>query len=101
MSLEVDRKEQILIEKLKVDKANGFSKLMWELHKETLKECMQMYADEMLQSEQLIPFCRWYNQTIPNYESTEKEIIETYFRERNSAGFQGDAPTDGLSGFRG
>lgn len=48
MSLEVDRKEQILIEKLKVDKANGFSKLMWVLYKDTIKECMQIYADEML-----------------------------------------------------
>ena len=52
MSLEVDKKEQILIEKLKVDKANGFSKLMWVLYKDTIKECMQLYADEMLQSKQ-------------------------------------------------
>jgi hypothetical protein len=28
-------------------------------------------------------------------------IVDYYLRERNSAGFQSDAPTDGLSGFRG
>jgi hypothetical protein len=28
-------------------------------------------------------------------------IVDYYLRERNNAGFQGDAPTDGLSGFRG
>jgi hypothetical protein len=28
-------------------------------------------------------------------------IVDYYLRIRNSAGFQGDAPTDGLSGFRG
>lgn len=35
------------------------------------------------QSEQLVAFCRWYNQAIPSYETTEEEIVETYLRESN------------------
>jgi hypothetical protein len=34
-------------------------------------------------SEQLVAFCRWYNQAIPSYETTEEEIVETYLRESN------------------
>ena len=34
-------------------------------------------------SEQLVAFCRWYNQAIPSYETTEEEIVESYLRESN------------------
>lgn len=44
----MDRTEEILREQLKVDKAAGFGKLMWQIHKNTLKKCMQIYADEQL-----------------------------------------------------
>ena len=44
----MDRTEEILREQLKVDKAVGFGKLMYGIHKNTLKKCMQIYADEQL-----------------------------------------------------
>lgn len=39
--------------------------------------------DVVGQSEQLVAFCRWYNQNIPSYEATEEEIVEIYLRESN------------------
>jgi len=44
----MDRAEEILKEQLKIDKAVGFGKLMWELHKSTIKKCMQIYVKEQL-----------------------------------------------------
>ena len=44
----MDRAEEILKEQLKIDKAVGFGKLMWELHKNTIKKCMQIYVEEQL-----------------------------------------------------
>ena len=44
----MDRAEKILREQLKIDKSFGFGKLMWELHKNTLKKCMQIYVEEQL-----------------------------------------------------
>lgn len=44
----MDRKEEILREQLKVDKANGLGLLMWQKHKSTLKKCMQIYTEEQL-----------------------------------------------------
>ena len=39
--------------------------------------------DVVGRSEQLVAFCRWYNQAIPSYETTEEEIVENYLRESN------------------
>lgn len=44
----MDRTEEILREQLKVDKAVGFGKLMWNIHKNTLKKCMEIYVEEQL-----------------------------------------------------
>ena len=71
----MDRAEEILREQLKIDKSVGFGKLMWELHKNTLKKCMQIYAEEQLllhnvvgQSEQFYCF-----DDIPNEQERCKE----------------------------
>jgi hypothetical protein len=48
-----------------------------------LQEQQCNIADVVGQSEQLVAFCRWYNQAIPSYEATEEEIVETYLRESN------------------
>ena len=50
-------------------------------NKALTKQCNR--ADVVGQSEQLVAFCRWYNQAIPSYETTEEEIVETYLRESN------------------
>ena len=50
----MDRTEEILREELKVDKAVGLGKLMWEVHKNTLKKCLQIYADEQLRLHSLV-----------------------------------------------
>lgn len=48
-------------------------------------ECQQeqLHIQDMARGKQLVAFCRWYNQAIPSYETTEEEIVETYLRERN------------------
>lgn len=65
---------------------------MATLPRDTMEEILKYveYADKQLRihdvvgrSEQLVAFCRWYNQVIPRYEATEEEIVETYLRESN------------------
>ena len=53
---------------------------------QALKKCRELalHQPEVSgQNEQLVAFCRWYNQAIPSYETTEEEIVETYLRESN------------------
>lgn len=57
-----------------------FEKLI--AHTEALEQKLRQY-NVVGRSEQLVAFCRWYNQTIPSYEATEEEIVETYLRESN------------------
>ena len=40
-------------------------------------------TDVSQQRELLITFCKWYNQAIPSYETTEEETVDTYLRESN------------------
>ena len=69
----MDRAEEILKEQLKIDKAVGFGKLMWDLHKSTIKKCMQIYVEEQL----LLHNVGWRSELLPEFDVQEiNEILQ-------------------------
>lgn len=61
---------------------NGKQVFLSEVLEKHLKEQFAISA-VVGRIEQLVDFCRWYNQAIPSYERTEEDIVETYLRESN------------------
>jgi hypothetical protein len=92
--IDMDRAEEILKEQLKIDKAVGFGKLMWELHKNTIKKCMQIYVEEQLllhnvsqQRELLLFFLSKINKdAIDLFNEGKGQIVINYFLKNNNCG---------------